>query len=413
MTSRRNPTMPTAIFPRRRAYRGWLLALAALTVGGAGLWFARPHIAAWCALADGRSALETGDPEAARRHLDRCLAVWPASAEAHFLAGRAALRGGDLEEADRHLVEAARLGWPDGQLGTEREELDAACDRLGQVARTLGGEFRWPEADAVTRRWVGLRPENPAAWKLRGEVVERLRRLGEAVDALRRAVALAPADRQARSELARLLLETRLSADEAAGHLEWLVRTAPPDAATRVQLATCREAQGRPDEAVAILNAVVAEHPAHPAAFRARGRLELNRGHPQAAVPFLRRAAELDPSDPPTLYSLFLALQQAGLAGEAGEVEARWKRATADLARVAELGRAIARSPHDPELRREMGELFLRNGRDADALRWLESAIRERPDHAPTHRALAAYYDRTGKTDLAARHRAIISDRRP
>jgi Flp pilus assembly protein TadD len=48
-----------------------------------------------------------------------------------------------------------------------------------------------------------------------------------------------------------------------------------------------------------------------------------------------------------------------------------------------------------------MGELFLRNGREQDGLRWLRSALREQPDHGPTRQALAAYYERKGQTDRA------------
>ena len=42
-----------------------------------------------------------------------------------------------------------------------------------------------------------------------------------------------------------------------------------------------------------------------------------------------------------------------------------------------------------PELRRQMGELFLRNGRDDEGICWLESALREQPDHVITHEILA------------------------
>src|SRR5207247_1050780 len=120
---------------------------------------------------------------------------------------------------------------------------------------------------------------------------------------------------------------------------------------------------------------------------------------------YLRKAAELERSDPEVLYALFLCIQQTGTAAEAAEAEARWKQADADLKQVGELAKAIAAAPRDPELRRQMGELFLRNGRDAEGIRWLESALRERPDHVKTHEILAAYYDRTGRPDRAAEHR--------
>jgi tetratricopeptide (TPR) repeat protein len=236
-----------------------------------------------------------------------------------------------------------------------------------------------------------------------------MRKTEAAANALRRVVELAPEDRKARLDLARLILETRQAPDEAARHAEWLVTTDPRDSTALIQLAACREAQSRTDEAIALLDRVIAEFPPNARAYHIRGRLEMARGADSSALPFLRRAAELDRSDPDALYSLFLCLQRAGAPEQAAEAEKNWRRCSDDLRRARELGRLIAASPHDPELRREMGELFLRNGRDAEGLHWLESALAEQPTHAPTHRVLAAYFDRTGQPERAASHRSFLS----
>src|SRR5690348_3779971 len=89
---------------RRRPVR--LLAVALLL---AGLALGGPHLWAWHQLRAARADLGRHQPEEARAHLDRCLRVWPRSAEAHLLASRAARQGGDLEAADRHLRECQRL----------------------------------------------------------------------------------------------------------------------------------------------------------------------------------------------------------------------------------------------------------------------------------------------------------------
>jgi Tfp pilus assembly protein PilF len=54
-----------------------------------------------------------------------------------------------------------------------------------------------------------------------------------------------------------------------------------------------------------------------------------------------------------------------------------------------------------------MAVIALRAGLPKEGLRWLLSALQVGPNHAPTHRALAAYYHETGSPILAARHRAI------
>ena len=409
--------------PRRR-----LLMPACLLVGLAAVAIpvVRVQSGARRDLDRARASLEADRPEEARQFLDRYLAVWPDSTEAHFRAAQAARRLADPAAAERHLERAARLGWDPAGIELERALMAAAAGDLRRVEPTLlehlaaghpdapqilavlvpafAAEFRWTEANALTDQWIRLRPDEARAWAWRGEVCERLRRRTEALDALRTAARLDPADRRARLQLARLLLEMRQPA-EAAEHLDWLRAADPDDPAVLLQLALCWDAQGVPDEAAGLLDRVIAANPTGATALFHRGRLELNRRRPEAAVPYLRRAADAAPGDLEVLNSLAVALQQIGAADEARAVEERRQRAEADLRRVAELVRAISAAPHDPDLRREVGELFLRNGRDADGLRWLATALREQPDHPATHQLLAGYYDRIGRPDLAQTHR--------
>jgi len=50
----------------------------------------------------------------------------------------------------------------------------------------------------------------------------------------------------------------------------------------------------------------------------------------------------------------------------------------------------------------EMGEIMLRAGKESEGLRWLNLALKENSRHAPTHMALARFYEKTGKTQVAA-----------
>jgi Tfp pilus assembly protein PilF len=60
-------------------------------------------------------------------------------------------------------------------------------------------------------------------------------------------------------------------------------------------------------------------------------------------------------------------------------------------------------------LRCEAGTILLRNGLKEDGRRWLLSALREDPYHAPTHAALGDYYQKEGNDSLAAFHRRIAA----
>lgn len=416
---------PVPAAPRVRRGRAALVLVVLAAVAAWQGWY---HLGAWARLKDGRAALGRDDPAAARAALDRCLARWPQSGEAHFLAARAARKLGDPEAARRHLAEAGRLGHPAADVALEQALLRARAGELPAVAADLAravadghplaadalealvpaylAEFRLPEAGELTARWVELAPGSARAWAYRADVLERLRRKEEAVAARRRLAELAPDDRRGRLALARMLLETRQPPDEAAAHLEWATAADPGDADAAVLLAECRAAQGRADDALALLDRVLARGE-HAKALHLRGRVEMDRGRPADALPFLRRGAARDPSDVELLYTLFVCTQRAGTPDEVRAAEERWRRCDADLKRAAELARAVGASPADPELRRELGELFLRNGREAEGVRWLESALAARPDHAPAHRALADYYARTGRPDLAARHAAF------
>jgi len=414
-----------------RISRRRLLTVAVLVLGAGALayWVIETQLAARSRLDRVKAALDADEPAVARRLADEYLASRPRNAEAHFRAAQAARRCGDVRGAETQLDEAAKLDWDASAIEVERAliraqsgDLRSAEHILAQRLRedhpdnrhilavlvpALMAEFRWIEASAAAEKWTDLQPQSARAWAYRGEIFERLRKRNEAVTALRRASELDPSDRRSRFGLARMLLETKQSPAEAAGHLEWLREVDPDNSAVIVQLAVCREAQGQVDEAEAMLDRVIAQRSQDAKAYYHRGRLELNRGRAAAAIPFLRRADELDPGDTENLYSLFLCLQQVGTPAEAHAAEERWKRNAADLKQVAELARAIAANPHDADLRREMGEIFLRNGRERDGVRWLESALREQPDHKPSHRLLAAHYERAGQADLAARHKSL------
>src|SRR4029077_20090950 len=106
-------------------------------------------------------------------------------------------------------------------------------------------------------------------------------------------------------------------------------------------------------------------------------------------------------------YSLYQCLETLDKRQQAQEVLARLKRIEADLDRISDLTREIARSPHDADLRCEAGRILTRNGQEAEGVRWLLSALREDPRHAATHEALADHYERAGNRAQAETHRRL------
>lgn len=416
----------------RIVQRGRRLLRLSLAVGGVAVAIGLliVHGTAWVHLNRGKAALEHDDPQLARHHFQRCLATWPQSGQAHFLAAEAARRCGDLAAASLHLKHAAERGWAADAVALERALIQvqegnlAAVESglrrdlaeghpkspqiLAVIVPALLAQYRLIEAAELTSRWIELQPNSIPAWSLRASILERLRKFDETVEALRNVVRLAPDDLPARLNLARALLATHQSVDEAATLLEWVQQRDPTHPELRVQLALCREEQGRLDEATAIMDQLIAEGTTNPVIYHHRGRIELNRGRPEQALPLLQRSVELDRSEPGSLYTLLLCLQRIGTPEQVQQAETRWKNCEADLKRVAALSRIVAVNPHDPEPRRELGELFLRNGREDEGVRWLQSALREQPQHRATHQLLADYFERQNRPAEAAVHRRIL-----
>ncbi|MFO0880899.1 MAG: tetratricopeptide repeat protein [Gemmataceae bacterium] len=376
-------------------------------------------------LAAAREALAANDIPTARKLLQACQKASPRSAEVQYLAGQAARRDGALDEARERLNNAAQLGWVPEAISFERALLAV---QQGEGEGYLGTLHRWveehhPEASRIleilvpyyllrfqvhdaswaARAWVEAEPERAQAWVSKGMVAERQRNATEAIEAFRRAVELNPQADEARLMLVRWLLEKN-QPEEAGKHLALLVDHRPSDSQVLYFLARQQTAQGEASAARQTLERLLAAHPKHAGALAERGRLKLAAGEVVEAEADLLRAAELAPYERDILYQLTLCLRRLNKDTEARTVEKRRLALEADLDRLGKITQDIARSPGDPELRREAGEICLRQGRIPDGLNWLNSALRENPRHPATHRTLAQHYQMRGQVELARRH---------
>ncbi len=79
---------------------------------------------------------------------------------------------------------------------------------VGQLLATARGHIerkRFDRAHEVTLLLTQMRPDSDAMWVLRGTMARELKRIGEALESLTRAVQLAPDSRVAQLELGELL----------------------------------------------------------------------------------------------------------------------------------------------------------------------------------------------------------------
>jgi tetratricopeptide (TPR) repeat protein len=401
-----------------------LLLLAAVGLVSAGVYaWGDYHFRA------ARSALDRYQYGEASEHLRAALEVRPRDRATLLLAARVARRTGGHDLAADLLDRYHALHGRDDDLVLERALLTAergGVDEVALFARVQVEKrhpasalileamsagytrtYRLTEAEACLNTWLERQPDCAQAHHLLGVVHELRGRQQEAAAGYRRAVQIEPEHDEARERLCGMLLDLGL-AREALPHVEYLARRQPENRAAAVYLARCRDQLGQQAEAVACLDGALARWPDFAPALAERGKIALRDGDPDAAEDCLGRAAALSPGDYEIHYRLSLALHQLGKTDRAREVEARLKQIEKDLQDNQDLlGKHMQRNPHDPALHYQAGMIALRAGYPDDALRWFNSALKEDPNHGPTHEALAGFYHRAGDLGRAARHREL------
>lgn len=193
-----------------------------------------------------------------------------------------------------------------------------------------------------------------------------------------------PRDRMARAILPVTLLHQGRPAD-AVPLLERLVHEQPDEPSHVVNLGLALMELDRHDEAIQALAPAARRWSQNSAILAALGHARLQRGFARAAVADLMAALELDDSDAHVAAMLARALQQSG-----------------EHERGAELAeRVLLAEPSDPATLSELALCLVGAQRDADAERCLRTAIAAEPEagHARVH--LAELYERQNRLEEA------------
>jgi tetratricopeptide (TPR) repeat protein len=292
-----------------------------------------------------------------------------------------------------------------------RSGQDGSAAQEAYVAGLLY-RFRLDEAAQQIDRWLETDPNNTLGLLSKGKLQEVREQSSDALLTYRRLLELDPQFDDVRFRLTKILVQLR-QGEEALPHAKYLHRRLPDQAEVFVQLTKALELQGERDAARTVLDECLRLHPDHAAALAERGRIARRDDDSVLAEQMLERAVRLDGSDVPARYQYYLALSQNGKEAEAAHQQEEIRRIETDGQRISELihGRLHA-MPNDPEVPYEIAMIALRAGLPNEGLRWLQNALRIDPNHAPTHKALSAYYYETGNPILSARHRAIAQQLR-
>jgi Flp pilus assembly protein TadD len=403
------------------------VALAVVILGAVGAAWRYP---AWRSARDYRAAEEAFarfDLPAARDRLARCEARRPNDPGVQLLACRAARRAGDLAGAEGHLSRYRQLAGKTHEVSLEEAmlkvqrghtadavdflmyQLDAQNPRSEEILESLAmGCVQTYNLDRATF-WIdellARNPKNPIGRLLKAQTISTIRLPDDAIELLRPLVREFPLYVAARLSLGALLLTTD-QASEAAEAFREVRRIEPGNTIALLGYSRALLRLGRADE----LRALVPELEGHADSSEALlrcGQFATSEQRWADAEGYLTRAARLSPSDHEIRKGLAVCLFQLGRPDEARPHSERAAQIEADLRRLEKLVDAMLRSPRDPNLRVEAGQICLRNNQTAEGLRWLAGALEIAPKHKPAHRALADFYARQGDSQLASYHRDL------
>ena len=193
---------------------------------------------------------------------------------------------------------------------------------------------------------------------------------------LARAVAARPRDPAAQSRYA-VFLEQQGRSEEALAHFQAALDLAPHSAEYAFNLALAMLHLSRAAESLAVLD----RHPATSADhLLLRGAVLNALDRPADAAVVLRRALALEPANPDSLYDLALTLLKINASAEA----------------TALLDSGRRRFPGVAKLHAASGMVAYLHGKNADAVRAYEAAVKLEPGAADLFASLGDVYDATG-----------------
>lgn len=416
------------VFHRLRFLRRpqWLLSFVLLVGGGA---FVGVHGWAWYHRMAGQDALARYQNESARAHLQQCLRVWPRNPPALLLAARAERRAGQFQQAaryldecrqqaDRDVAEEAAFEWAlqRASMGDLRSVEESLQSRIlsrptdaplvwEALADGYRRNFRMPEALQCLDTWLYFEPENIHAFFLRGEVHRQVGALNRAREEYARVVDADARHDEARRQLARCLVQVGRY-QQAAEHLKMLLQKLPRDPDLLTLQARSQYDLGQREEALALLDETLRQHPDYGPALRERGRMALAAEQFAEAEQRFRQALQALPYNYEVNWGLYQALQGLNRSEEAKAQLAKAQQLKNAFERIHEIRtHQMTQSPTDPALHAELGEMLLQTGQSTSGEYWLLSALQLDPKLRAAHAALARLYDQQGNSAQAEHHR--------
>ncbi len=285
--------------------------------------------------------------------------------------------------------------------------------------------YQFNEALNLLKLWEADFPEDPLPNFMRGKILEHNRALQDAIKEFQKTLRKDPGYAPAAYNLARIQL-TLKKTEAAMKYFQMTLENTTYQAPAKIGLARCYRLLNRNPEAKKLLNEVLQEDVdtlqeayqvmgqpkflAKSAAQLEMGNLELAEKNYEAALKWMEPAAKANPLDLGVKNSLAIVYSRLGRKEEAKELSRLIKETNDALGKIQEQLDQVLKEPHNAELRFQIGKSYLRYVSEEQGIVWLNSALRNQPDHGPAHAELARYYEQNrsrGKSfeRLAKSHR--------
>jgi tetratricopeptide (TPR) repeat protein len=342
----------------------------------------------------GAAWLSAAHPERAVEPLRRAVKLSPVAPSAWFHLGLAYKALDQRPEAFRALDHAQQLAPEDGRI--VQAWLDSAAANATQAADLI-------EHKEYRHAWELLAPlarplEKSGSWhNLLGYAEFKLGHPEPALDHLQKAIALEPDNEDYLLDMGEFLGHYRAS-KHALEIFEVASRRLPGSVRVQLGLAVSYILSDRRDEAIRILEPLLASHNDYEPAYRALGECYEDAADSDALSVLGKKLQAVNPSNALGWY-----FEGAGLLRKATEADAP------DADAIAVLERASGLAPSSDRIHFTLAKAYQQAREDELAVRELKATIRLNPHHERAHYILSRLYQKHGQTELARHEMALHS----
>lgn len=275
------------------------------------------------------------------------------------------------------------------------------------LAKGFLASYQVREAEEAINSWLVWQPESVPARFLRGNIRYRYGQLEQAIADYRFVLEKAP-DHAEANFLLGLLLNESGHIEEARDQFQKAVDLDGDSEEFKLELAFCVKQLGEDDLAKKLAQEILEsdDAPRRAKSMELLAKLAIEAGNYAEARGLLEEAFRTAPANAELCHMMGTVLSMVDEPELAKRFmdEAQGFRDRHE--RIQDLTKQLIDEPDRDDLRLEVAELMFRDGLDESASMWLLTILKRNPNHVQSHMLLAAYYQRTGRPELAGYHRS-------